>query len=377
MGEVVKGKRILILSPQPWDHHLISKHHYARAFAKNNKVLFVTPPFVGFTRPGYHIFQPDARLLELSVLTLHLFYPNRFRFYFPNTFRWLYEWRLSRWLNRNFKNIDLIIDFGCYNQLKSLTNLRANKKIFFPVDDAETMKPESRGSDLMLTVSTSIQKKFTDKGLAMKFINHGLADDFVWRAENNLANNEVIPIKQSVSGLRVGYSGNLFIRFLDRPVLKRCIEEYRDIEFHFFGSIKPMNSNDQEWLDYLTHQENVILEGQKETTELSEALENMDVLLICYKPDYKNYHGENTHKMLEYLSTGRMVISTFISYYQQREFLMMTKKDQNDGIVSLLNVVRDNQSLLYNAARAKEQVRFALANSYDIRCQEIFELIGD
>ena len=38
-------KRILIISPEPWDHIPVSKHHYARKLAKlGNRVYFLNPP---------------------------------------------------------------------------------------------------------------------------------------------------------------------------------------------------------------------------------------------------------------------------------------------------------------------------------------------
>lgn len=373
MANAGSGKRILILSPQPWDHHLISKHHYARAFAQHHEVVFVTPPITSITKlPGYYTFHPDETLPNLRVLTLHLFFPNRFRFYLPHIFHWVNAWRLRRWLGGNFMDIDLLIDFGCYNQVRNLTKFAARKKVFFPVDDVETLKAETRGADLMLTVSTSIQKKFTDAGLDMKFMNHGLADDFVKRAQSRMTRGATAA-HPGTKRLRVGYSGNIFIPFLDRPVLKRCFAEHRDLEFHFFGSSQPVNANDQVWFDFLTHEENVILEGQKETATLAEALEGMDALLVCYKPDYKNYHGENTHKMLEYLSTGRLVISTFISYYQHFDFLMMAEKDNNAMLVDLLARMKVSPALREDAVRSQRQTDYALENSYAQRCRDVLQ----
>jgi hypothetical protein len=102
----------------------------------------------------------------------------------------------------------------------------------------------------------------------------------------------------------------------------------------------------------------------------------MDILLVCYKPDYKNYHGENTHKMLEYLSTGRLVVATYISYYRQFDFLMMAEKDRNEAVVGMLKLAKQNAGILNNPERSKKQTQFALVNTYANRCQELFQLIG-
>lgn len=366
-----RNKTIFVFSPQPWNYLQISKHHYARALAKDNEVYFVTPPANAILSN----FTIENERKGLYVVRYTIPSPWFLRAKFPAFYKFLLRYFLSRLLRRNIPKADIVFDFGCYRLFDSLDFVTAGYKIFFPVDDFATLQPDERGSDIVLTVSENIQRKFPEG--KCHFINHGLADSFVARAQKR-SNMDLIAQRQAGVGksLRVGYSGNIFIPFLDREVMKRCLEEHRDLVFHFFGSSHPLNGNDQEWYDFLKRQENVVLEGQKETASLAESLESMDILLVCYKPDYKNYHGENTHKMLEYLSTGRLVVSTHISYYQQFDFLMMTEKDQNDGIVSMLAVVKDNQSLLYNAARIRRQVRFALANSYDNRCQDIFELIG-
>ena len=39
------NKNILLISPEPWDHIFVSKHHYAVHLAKRgNKVFFLNPP---------------------------------------------------------------------------------------------------------------------------------------------------------------------------------------------------------------------------------------------------------------------------------------------------------------------------------------------
>ena len=43
--EVLKGKTILILSPQSWGKMFVSKHHYAIGLAKKGAVVyFLNPP---------------------------------------------------------------------------------------------------------------------------------------------------------------------------------------------------------------------------------------------------------------------------------------------------------------------------------------------
>jgi len=369
-----RSKRILILSPQPWDHNLISKHHYARALAKKNEVIFMTPPTVGFSQRS-SIYTPDPSLPQLRVLTLHISLPDRARFYVKRFFKTMNEWVSARWLNRNYREVDLVIDFGCYNQLNNLHAFSARKKLFFPVDDIEQIQPQDRGADLLLTVSTEIQRKYQQAGLPMEFINHGLAEDFVNQATEN---SSLKSTDNSVSRktLRVGYSGNIYIPYLDKEVLLSCIRSHVDCEFHFFGVAEPLNQAERAWLDLLKGEKNVFLNGRQKPSKLAASLQQMDVLLVCYKPDYRNYHGENTHKMLEYLSTGKLVVSSHISYYERFNFLWMAEKDKNTQLVDLIDRVKRDHAILNDHVRRQHQVEFALANSYEQRCNEIFKRAG-
>jgi len=88
------------------------------------------------------------------------------------------------------------------------------------------------------------------------------------------------------------------------------------------------------------------------------------VFLICYKPDYINYHGENSHKILEYLSTGKTVVSSHISLYSDSQLLSMAKKDRNEELISIIDDVISNIEK-YNAPDLmKQRILFALENTY-------------
>ncbi len=51
---------ILLISPEPWDAHAVSKHHYARTLAsQGHRVLFLDPP------------EPSRRSLSLETIIDH------------------------------------------------------------------------------------------------------------------------------------------------------------------------------------------------------------------------------------------------------------------------------------------------------------------
>ncbi|MBA4054335.1 MAG: hypothetical protein C0490_06460, partial [Marivirga sp.] len=44
-----KSKKILLISPEGWNHLFVSKHHYAIELSKHNKVFFLNPPSKEFS----------------------------------------------------------------------------------------------------------------------------------------------------------------------------------------------------------------------------------------------------------------------------------------------------------------------------------------
>ena len=94
----LSGKTILLVSPEPWDHLFVSKHHYAIHLAqKGNKVYFLNPP-------GKKTSLIKSEQEGLNVISYKGF-PRGMR-YFPSF--------LSKWINRRaFNRLESIagVDF--------------------------------------------------------------------------------------------------------------------------------------------------------------------------------------------------------------------------------------------------------------------------
>lgn len=367
MSAVFKDSVIYVFSPQPWQYLQISKHHYARELAKENRVYFVTPPLHG----NRFSFSVNEEKKNLFVLSYTLAVPGFLRFKFPSIYKQIIRIYMSHVLRTGLPPADVAFDFGCYQQFDSMNFIKARHKIFFPVDDFETLKPDDRGADLVLTVSKNIQAKFPVG--KCHFINHGLAEEFSKKALSHTSPwvaREVI---------KAGCSGNLFIRFLDTEILRKLIENHPAVEFHFFGSheANPSVPWQVKWKGFLLNSPNVRLHGILSTYDLVEAYDEIDVFLLCYKPDYVNYHGENSHKVLEYLSTGRVLVSTHLTIYSNTDLFEMTPFDENEKLLEIFSkVIASLQK--YNSENMKElRVKFALNNTYGSQLSRIRNLISN
>jgi hypothetical protein len=266
---------------------------------------------------------------------------------------------------------DFSIDFGCYQFFDSIDFFPAHFKIFFPVDDSINVKGLMRGANIVFTVSKKIQEKFPL--YTCHFINHGLSDDFVKKAQQKSI--EIEPWKPS-SKINVGYAGNLFMRFLNFVVFEAIITENPSVHFHLFGEAVrgEQNPTTHRWSNFLKSAHNVTLHGMIEPAKLVESYQEIDLFMLCYQPDNLNYHGENSHKILEYLSTGKVTVSSSISLYRDTNLLEMEERDK--PLQKVFKEVVNNLAFYNSSNKMKKRRDFALSNSYEKQLQRMEKIIA-
>jgi hypothetical protein len=349
--------KVLIFSPQHWDHIKVSKHHYALAFAEENEVYYINP--CGSKIGWDFIIEKSTDNPNLNIANYKIPLSGFLKFKWSSLYKKVIEKFLKLQFTK-FGNFDLVIDFGCYQFFDSLDFVNAKHKIYFPVDDNVHLGTSKRGAHKLFTVSHIIQKKFQKNGIECEWINHGLSKEFIQIARENQA------FCAESNNIKVGYSGNLMIPFLDIPVLKEIIRSHPEIEFNFFGEPTKMGISKKmdEWHLFLNAQENIILHGKLDINELASGLSKMDAFIFCYKPDYIHYHAENSHKILEYLSTGKVIISTWLSVYEDFNLYPMTEKNRNEDLLALFNDVIANLSFWNSNEFYIKRKLFALKNTY-------------
>src|SRR5258708_6068060 len=116
MNHALINKVIAILSPQPWNHSHISKHHYAIELARNNRVYFISPPSHNWNRK--YTIKPGRDNLFLIAYSVPL--PEWAKFKFSWLYRAIAKLLLKRLIRKSFKAVDYCFDFGCYQQFNSI-----------------------------------------------------------------------------------------------------------------------------------------------------------------------------------------------------------------------------------------------------------------
>jgi hypothetical protein len=357
-------KTILIISPQPWDFIQISKHHYARTAADaGNKVYFLEPPAQAVSGVKLVLTEhPNITLVRYS----EPFY-SRIRFHARPLFNVLEIILIKDIRKAVGSRFDLVWSFEP-NRFHRLRQFGGRKVIYHPVDTLQwgfQLIPALE-ADQVYTISKTILAPFLGKATPVSLMSHGVASAFAVLAEQH--GNWI----RSTGNLKVGYAGNLARPIVARNVLLGLVKHYPNVEFHFWGNSEFPPEADLHTIAFLSElqtQPNSRLRGVKNTAELAADFAKMDAFILAYQPDQqdKGFDFSNSHKLLEYLATGRVVLSSPLSEYEihENEFILFAEGNTQIAFEDQFKFLLNNLDHLNRPEIARLRRDFALENRYE------------
>lgn len=374
----LKNKTILILSPQSWGKMFISKHHYAVELAKyGNKVYFLNPPHFQKELPAIAL-KPDSVIKNLTIIDHRISFPYNLKFHWVQLFHFLMKFHIKKVLRSIGEPVDIIWSFDLGNLYPFSLFPDRCLKIFHPVDEPGNRGAidAAKGGHILFSVTNEILDKYKQYPIPKYFINHGLNEEFI----NNYRSSWSKP-----STLRIGLSGNWVRPDIDTDCLLKIINENAEVKFEFWGSYRYGDSNiggsnhqdSQNFIQQLENASNVVLHGPVPSSQLALELPKMDAFLICYDVQKDQSKGTNYHKVMEYLSTGNVIISNNITTYSKEKDLMqmIADRNSNDSLPTLFSKVIEHIEM-HNTEFLREKRRnYALDNSYANQVQRIEHLL--
>lgn len=373
-------RTILVISPNEWGRMHVSKHHYALELARRgNTVYFLNPPRAELEEPVE--VAPHPEVPGLHLVTYRPFFPLWIRFRLRPVFDALMRLQVRRLLGALGVGFDVVWSFET-NLYSDLTWFRGGLTIYHPVDqvrDAHERRP-AESADVLFSVSDEILSSFAGMDVPRFFVNHGVADVFIQEGRR-LLGEDLPPFPP----LRVGFVGNLLSNQLDREVFTRIVRENPAVEFHVWGPLRLEESNVagvespevHEFVRFLESRANVVVRGVVPPGRLVREIPAMHAFLFCSDRRKDPYKGSNSHKILEYLSTGRVVVSSHLSAYERHPGLMeMLHDDSNAGLPELFADSMRGIAELDRPELRRRRIEFALAHSYARQIGRIEERIG-
>ncbi|MEP0368882.1 MAG: hypothetical protein ABJN36_05200 [Cyclobacteriaceae bacterium] len=358
---MLTGKEILIISPEPWSHIFVSKHHYALHLARRgNRVYFLNPP-----TDQNKVTPSDYE--NLDILDYSGFV-NGLRF-FPKLLRKLVFKRVWRKLEQMARaRFDVIWSFdnSVFYDFDALP--KSVLKISHIVDlNQDFMTREAASTaDVCFATTGQIKDRLSKFNSRTFQITHGV------NISEKPMTNVILP---GLNRLKVVYAGNLGMPYLDWEILSEAGKELPQVDFVFYGpgvdELDVYSNAQRTSKEAFLNLENTCFPGKVDSETLSAVYLSGHVLLISYQ-ELHHHDQANPHKMMEYLASGKPIVATYTAEYADLDFIGMSK--QNKDWPTLLKQTIDSLDQENTDEKIAARKAFALDNTYDKQIDRI-ELI--
>ena len=350
----LEGKNILLISPEPWSNMKVSKHHYAEHLSKKNSVYFLNPPG--------NSFEQQKEIDQLFIID----YKPKFK-----GLHLLPQWISAKLIQLEYNelqenvgvNFDVVWSFDP-SRFFNLTKIEAIK-ICHIVDWNQKFQRKilAKTADICFSTSSYLQAELGLYNKNSYFINHGYAERKILQIE--------LP-DQLDKRPRTGYIGNLNIKYLDWSLIYQVASKHSDVLFYFIGPYD-LDAGTEKMKE--TFQlSNTIFLGQINAKLIPSYLDQMDILLLAYKAEQYPKQLANPHKMLEYLGSGKPIVSTHTKEYEACKLLSMSKNlaDFYSIFASTINNLEEHSNSQIREAR----IALAKENQYEEQISRIESFIN-
>jgi len=351
----LKKKNILLISPEPWDHIFVSKHHYATHLAKKgNNIYFLNPPSDQkkvMTTKYKNVYSVNYKGFPKGLR----FYPSLIQQYFIQK---MFN-RVQKWCNVEFDIVwsfdnSVFFDFSALPKrvlkISHIVDLNQNFKLAQAADTA----------DFCFGVIPLIVSRLKANNEHSFLINHGV------QPFNKTGDKQTVPGNNKLKAM---YIGNLKMKFIDWSLLHILVKQNKNVDFIFLGE------NTTDYSDFFI-KENVYYLGKVKAEEIPAFLKSSDILLLTYSEDYYTNYA-TPHKMMEYLASGKMVVATKTMEYNtlaEKELIIMS--EQNSDFPDLFREVITEIEEWNIPEKQNMRKAFALDNTYDRQITRIENIIN-
>lgn len=369
---VFENKTVLILSQQDWGTMFLSKHHYAVELGKmSNHVYYIEGPNSDMSLAKGEVKVSQTEYPNVYFVKHRLYFPLFVKFKLPVLYGFLITGHIKKLIRKLPDKVDAVISFDISNTLP-LPAFGNCSKILIAADDSKDKAAvaAAKGASAVLSVAKELLVKYECYDVPLYNLGHGVASYFINDKIEEATNER----------LQIGLSGNFLRRDLDRDVMLQIFRENPEVQFNLWGSYDYANSNlasdndgdTLKFIDTLKQLTNVHLHGQVLPRVLAEELKKMDGFLICYDIDRDQSGGTNYHKVLEYLATGKVIVSNNITTYDTPDKLIEMPAERNNvKLPALFKEVIANISKHNAAQEQQRRIAFAKDHSYISNLQKI------
>lgn len=369
---LLTGKNYLVISPESWENHTVSKHHYAMELASenNNRVYFLNPPSSSYRSIDVKVAEGYDNLWVVNAPKVY----SGLRF-FPNQIRRYIEYR---WLTRFEKKLNVSIDIVWLfenSRFFDMSFARNKLKIYHQVDLNQDFHVETAATsaDMCFCTTDFIKERLEIYNSKVFKIHHGFSGRNLMspltRQQANFFSSD-----SGVDTIHVIYIGNLDIQYLDTDILQELVRKKRrqKLLFHLIGSYNLRGSLFQA----LGKEKNTCWWGNVDSSIIPSILQTADLLLVVYKADNFKEQLASPHKFMEYFSSGKCIVSTYTDEYKDKRHLL-EMVDDNDEYIERFEYAIENLKAVNSTERMQERVLFSQKHTYQKQLAAITVLLHE
>lgn len=346
---MIKGLNILIVSPEPWGPLRLSKHHYAvAALELGASVYFLQPPDGSVSKLSLEKTVDGVHILVQPSL------PRGLRF-LPSAVRRSHERGILRSIEKIASSrFDVIWNFDRYQfRFLTRTDYDGRMVIFHLVDfpSDKNFDVQVGNADICIGVTEELCDQLNEQGAADTIhIGHSFAPRPVSRVSHPMLRGD---------NVKIGCIGNMAIESIDLDSLQRIAGDHPDVEIFLIGPHGNSNlsagvpANSDKFKELISN-ENVHWVGAVPWTDIPGWMDAMAGLIVAYDPIKFKQVASNSHKLLEYFSSGKPILSSYLAGLgAERELILMTEAGSpvSTGFDRLLHTISDPKSDIHAAQR--------------------------
>ena len=283
---------------------------------------------------------------------------------------WLIKKEIHRIEKKCNAKFDIIWNFDS-SRFFNLKTLDSKLRISHIVDQSENKNIRLLNSnvDLSLTVTDYILKRQRKYNKNSFNIGHGT---------NIFDNPSEIALPHTKNKIKVGYLGNLLIKYLDWEVIYNMVINNPRVTFYFAGPYTESNLSSNavkpKLLKETMKSQNTFFLGTINPSQISSFLSQMDVLLLTYMAANNKEQLANSHKLMEYLASGRVTIASWTEEYSNKRHLLEMVED-NELIPKRFQEIVNDLSFYNSDEKQSIRKSWAMRNTYESQIIRIEKII--
>ncbi len=344
------GKRILLISPEPWQGLHMSKHHLSQALAaRGDQVYFLDPPDQitrGITTTpvdGVTVVRYKHWLRGVNRLPLWV---NR----------WYYGRLIKRIAARTGGPFDIIWCFDTSRMQVFPEGIGLKLLHLADYDILYTGQELITSAELIFTTCQVVADEVAPRSKA-RTINIGHALDARWtkslegqRVRTNNTVREVV------------FTGQLANNYNDWEGFLSIASGHPEIRFSFIGPYDPKFPEPA--FQALRELPNVEFTGLMTKDQLIPRARAADLLLFGFRSAKRAKERANPHKVLEYLSTGNVIVGSYTMEYGTGQDLMCLAAEGGD-LKETFDKALANYAELNAAPERAKRIAYATQRTMD------------